>query len=97
MTSCIILAVTQSIVFVYKKCNTVSIWTSCIVTLLIQLVDMLTVLFRRNLSQTQSQSQSELFEIHMERRCAQGHDNLFIKCITYVQTTLFNFINFSIG
>ena len=64
MTSCIISVVIQSIVFVYKKHNTVSMSTSCIITLLIQLVDMLTVLFRQNLSQTQSQSQSELFQIH---------------------------------
>ena len=58
-TSCIILAVIQSIVFVYKKHNTVSMSTSCIITLVMQLVDMLTVLFHGNLSQTQSQSESQ--------------------------------------
>ena len=64
MTSCIISVVIQSIVFVYKKHNTVSMLTSCIITLLIQFVDKLTVLFHRNLSQTQSQSQSEHIRSH---------------------------------
>ena len=65
-TSCIILVVIHSVVFVCKKRNTVSMSTSCIITLLIQLVDMLTVLFCRNLSQTQSQTQSEHIRSHVK-------------------------------
>ena len=75
MTSCIILAVIQSIVFVHNKHNTVSMLTSWIITLLIQLVDMLTVLFRRNLSQTQSQSQSEHIRSHIFECCEKRRES----------------------